>query len=256
MILSAQNLRSIGWLALLAVCGALVMILSFRVNAVRSKVHHADAQIVALKQQKMYLETEFETRANQQQLKAWNDLEFGYVAPIAGQYLENERQLAVLSKPAEPDAPAPIRVATVDDSVIAAAAFPGIAAGARQLSDTHEGEPEVRETRRADASAEDAGPGVPARPVDHAAATATLAEKLGTLHAAGTRKAAAPEKTASKAGDKKVDDKKAAKTKTVDKSKSAAAAKPATGGKATKAATRVASAAAHGDAKTGAKKSR
>ncbi|WP_333837055.1 hypothetical protein [Novosphingobium sp.] len=251
MILSAQNLRSIGWLALLAVCGALVMILSFRVNAVRSKVHHADAQIVALKQQKMYLETEFETRANQQQLKAWNDLEFGYVAPIAGQYLENERQLAVLSKPAEPDAPAPIRVATVDDSVIAAAAFPGIAAGARQLSDTHEGEPEVRETRRADATAEDAGPGVPARPVDHAAATATLAEKLGTLHAAGTRKAAAPEKTVSKAGDKK-----AAKTKPGDKTKSAAAAKPATGGKATKAATRVASAAAHGDAKTGAKKSR
>lgn len=251
MILSAQNLRSIGWLALLAVCGALVMILSFRVNAVRSKVHHADAQIVALKQQKMYLETEFETRANQQQLKAWNDLEFGYVAPIAGQYLENERQLAVLSKPAEPDAPAPIRVATVDDSVIAAAAFPGIAAGARQLSDTHEGEPEVRETRRADASAEDAGPGVPARPVDHAAATATLAEKLGTLHAAGARKAAAPEKTVSKAGDKK-----AAKTKPGDKTKSAAAAKPATGGKATKAATRVASAAAHGDAKTGAKKSR
>jgi hypothetical protein len=39
---------------------------------------------VALKQQKMYLETEFETRANQQQLKAWNDLEFGYVAPVAG----------------------------------------------------------------------------------------------------------------------------------------------------------------------------
>jgi hypothetical protein len=60
------------------------MILSFRVNALRSQVHRAEGQIVALKQQKMYLETEFETRANQQQLKAWNDLEFGYVAPVAG----------------------------------------------------------------------------------------------------------------------------------------------------------------------------
>jgi hypothetical protein len=100
------------------------MVLSFRVNALRSQVHRAEGQIVALKQQKMYLETEFETRANQQQLKAWNDLEFGYVAPTAGQYLENERQLAALSKPADPGAPAPIRVASVDDTVIAPAAFP------------------------------------------------------------------------------------------------------------------------------------
>jgi hypothetical protein len=124
MILSAQRLRSIGWLALLAVCGAAVMVLSFRVNALRSQVHRAEGQIVALKQQKMYLETEFETRANQQQLKAWNVLELGYVAPKAGQYLENERQLAALSKPADPGAPAPIRVASVDDTVIAPAAFP------------------------------------------------------------------------------------------------------------------------------------
>ncbi|MCW1987279.1 UNVERIFIED_ORG: hypothetical protein M2348_003029 [Sphingomonas sp. R1F5B] len=183
MILSAQRLRSIGWLALLAVCGALVMILSFRVNALRSQVHRAEGQIVALKQQKMYLETEFETRANQQQLKAWNDLEFGYVAPVAGQYLENERQLAVLSKPAEPDAPAPIRVATVDDSVIAAAAFPALSGdhpAVRPLSETHEAE------------SDDAGAGKPrSRPLDHAQATATLAEKLGTLHAATTHTVAA-----------------------------------------------------------------
>jgi len=178
MILSAQRLRSIGWLALLAVCGALVMILSFRVNALRSQVHRAEGQIVALKQQKMYLETEFETRANQQQLKAWNDLEFGYVAPVAGQYLENERQLAVLSKPAEPDQPAPIRVATVDDSVIAAAAFPALSGdhpSVQPLAETHEAE------------GEDGGAGKPhSRSLDHAEATATLAEKLGTLHAPAT----------------------------------------------------------------------
>lgn len=209
MILSAQRLRSIGWLALLAVCGAAVMVLSFRVNALRSQVHRAEGQIVALKQQKMYLETEFETRANQQQLKAWNDLEFGYVAPTAGQYLENERQLAALSKPADPGAPAPIRVASVDDTVIAPAAFPELsgstqAKGApraengavRKLAETHEAEPV---SHGADVRDADIGPGRP-RALDHAQETATLAEKLGTIRPASARKdeARASEKTAAK----------------------------------------------------------
>lgn len=214
MILSAQRLRSIGWLALLAVCGAAVMVLSFRVNALRSQVHRAEGQIVALKQQKMYLETEFETRANQQQLKAWNDLEFGYVAPTAGQYLENERQLAALSKPADPGAPAPIRVASVDDTVIAPAAFPELAGpelsgstqakglaraengAVRKLAETHEAEPV---SHGADARDADLGPGRP-RALDHAQETATLAEKLGTIRPAAARKdqAHASEKTAAK----------------------------------------------------------
>lgn len=209
MILSAQRLRSIGWLALLAVCGAAVMVLSFRVNALRSQVHRAEGQIVALKQQKMYLETEFETRANQQQLKAWNDLEFGYVAPTAGQYLENERQLAALSKPADPGAPAPIRVASVDDTVIAPAAFPELSGSTqakglaraengavRKLAETHEAEPV---SHGADARDADLGPGRP-RALDHAQETATLAEKLGTIRPAAARKdqAHASEKTAAK----------------------------------------------------------
>ncbi|MEL0211915.1 MAG: hypothetical protein VW891_15275 [Novosphingobium sp.] len=126
MIASANRLRSVGWLVLLGLCLALVLVLAFRVNALRSQIHHAEARIVALKQEKMYLETEFETRSNQQQLKAWNDVEFGYAAPSASQYLEGERQLASLSVPAAIDAPAPIRVASVDDSVIASAAFPAM----------------------------------------------------------------------------------------------------------------------------------
>lgn len=126
MIGSANRLRSVGWLALLGLCIGLVLVLAFRVNALRSQIHRAEARIVALKQEKLYLETEFETRSNQQQLKVWNDVEFGYAAPVAGQYLEGERQLAALSVPATPDAPAPIRVASVDDSVIASAAFPAM----------------------------------------------------------------------------------------------------------------------------------
>ena len=165
MIVTAHRMRSIGWFALLAICLMLVTVLSFRVNALRSQVHHAEMRIVALRQEKVYLETEFETRANQQQLKAWNDVEFGYVAPTAGQYLENERQLAALSKPAEPDAPEPIRVASADDAVVAQAAFPAMVSplsGKPLGADAGEDKPR------------------PAK-IDHAKAAASLAERLAKV---------------------------------------------------------------------------
>jgi len=111
MNLTRDRVRSIGWAFLLAVCFALTMVLTFRVNAVKSEVRLAERKIVAIKQEKMFLETEFETRSNQQQLKALNDLEFGYEAPRAAQYIEGERRLAELGKPRGPGAPAPIRVA-------------------------------------------------------------------------------------------------------------------------------------------------
>lgn len=111
MNLTRDRLRNIGWAVILTVCAALVLALTFRVNAVKSQVRLAERQIVALQQEKLFLETEFETRANQQQLRALNDVEFGYTAPTAQQYLENERQLASLGKERSPDAPAPIRVA-------------------------------------------------------------------------------------------------------------------------------------------------
>jgi hypothetical protein len=90
----------------------MTMALIVRVNAVKSQVRLAERQVIALKREKMFLETEFETRASLQQLRALNEVEFGYVAPTAGQYLAGERQLAAFGKPAAPDAPAPIRVAS------------------------------------------------------------------------------------------------------------------------------------------------
>ncbi|MBA4354542.1 MAG: hypothetical protein C0409_07600, partial [Novosphingobium sp.] len=156
---------------LLGLCVTLVLVLAFRVNALRSQIHHAEARIVALKQDKMYLETEFETRANQQQLKVWNDVEFGYAAPNASQYLEGERQLAALSMPTTVDAPEPIRVASVDDTVIASAAFPAMVS---PLS----GKALASDDRKADADDEDA-----LRPVrmDHDEAVVTLKERLGKV---------------------------------------------------------------------------
>ena len=120
MMLTRSRARSIGWAMILAVCFALTIALTFKVNAVKSQVRLTERRIAALRAEKTLLETEFETRANQQQLTALNEVEFGYQAPTAGQYLESERQLAALGKPRGPGAPDMIRVAAAvapaDDS--------------------------------------------------------------------------------------------------------------------------------------------
>ena len=111
MMVGGSRLRQAGWAMALGIVFALFVALTFRVHAVKSEVVRAEREIISLKRETMRLETEFETRANQQQLANWNAVDFGYVAPSAGQYLENERQLASLSQPAVPGAPDPIRVA-------------------------------------------------------------------------------------------------------------------------------------------------
>lgn len=110
-MVGGSRLRQIGWLMALGLVFVAFAALSFRVSTVKSDVIRAERQIIALTQENMRLETEFETRANQQQLANWNAVDFGYSAPRAEQYLENERQLASLSQPVMPDAPSPIRVA-------------------------------------------------------------------------------------------------------------------------------------------------
>lgn len=114
MNLTRDRMRSIGWAAVLLTCFTFTVILTFKVNAVKSEVRLAERQILSVKQDKLLLETEFETRANQQQLRSLNQVEFGYQAPAAGQYLEGERQLAALGKERGADAPSPIRVAQAD----------------------------------------------------------------------------------------------------------------------------------------------
>ncbi|NCU11871.1 MAG: hypothetical protein GXC70_06890 [Sphingomonadaceae bacterium] len=114
MNLTRDRIRSIGWAAVLLVCLTFTVVLTFKVNAVKSQVRLAERQILAVKQDKLLLETEFQTRANQQQLRSLNEVEFGYQAPAAGQYLEGERQLAALGKSRGPDAPSPIRMASAE----------------------------------------------------------------------------------------------------------------------------------------------
>ena len=111
MIEHGSRLRQISWVAALASCCGLFLALSFQVHAVKSEVLLAERQLIALKQETMMLETEFQARANQRQLANWNAVEFGYQAPRADQYLENERNLASLGSLPGPAAPNPIRIA-------------------------------------------------------------------------------------------------------------------------------------------------
>ena len=113
--LAGSRLRQLGWVVTLAICSALFVALTFKVNSVRSEVRLAERRIVSLQRERVLLETEFETRASQQQLAQWNAVDFGYQAPGADQYLEGERQLASLGEPRAVGAPSPIRVARAAD---------------------------------------------------------------------------------------------------------------------------------------------
>ena len=109
------NIRRIGWIAALAVCFALYFMLHLKVHSVQSDVVRAEREIVKLEEATMLLETEFLTRSSQVQLARWNRVDFGYVAPGADQFLNNERQLASFGAPRDPGAPAPIRLARLAD---------------------------------------------------------------------------------------------------------------------------------------------
>ena len=121
-MMNSSQARSLGWMAVLAVCAALVVVLSFKVHAVKSEVLLAERQLIALERETLLLETEFETRASQRQLAEWNTVEFGYAAPRASQFLDAERQLASLGERLGPDAPAPIRLARAETADAAAPA--------------------------------------------------------------------------------------------------------------------------------------
>lgn len=108
-----SRLHRMSWIAALALCTAGYLGLHLKVHAVRSDVVRAERRIVTLEDQKTLLETEFETRASQEQLASWNRIEFGYAAPAADQFVASERQLAKFGTPRAAGAPAPIRVAAI-----------------------------------------------------------------------------------------------------------------------------------------------
>lgn len=106
-----SRLRQASWAAVLSGMLGLFLALTFHVNAIKSEVRLAERRIVSLERERMLLETEFESRASQRQLAEWNAVEFGYLAPRADQFLDDERELASLGTPLRADAPQPVRIA-------------------------------------------------------------------------------------------------------------------------------------------------
>jgi hypothetical protein len=155
MNLTRDRMRSFGWAAVLLTCFTFTVILTFKVNAVKSQVRLTERQILSVKQDKLLLETEFETRANQQQLRSLNQVEFGYQAPEAGQYLEGERQLADLGKERAADAPSPIRVAKADAPTGPTASLPEMVNPLTGKAMAAESKPEGRSKPTTDATLSD-----------------------------------------------------------------------------------------------------
>lgn len=105
------RLSSLIWYGAVGLAMALSLVLMLQVKAVNSEIAETEKAIVSAKQQIAVLETEFQTRARQQQLVRWNEVDFGYVAPKASQFLDGRAQLAALGKPVEIIEAAPIRMA-------------------------------------------------------------------------------------------------------------------------------------------------
>src|SRR5690554_5275085 len=110
MKLAVKRLEGIGWLALVFLVAIMLYPLSLSVATLRSDLARTNSKIVAIKKDIRYLETEFSARANLRQLEYWNKLEYGYVAPSAGQYLDGERSLANLGGA---DLRKPVKVAVI-----------------------------------------------------------------------------------------------------------------------------------------------
>lgn len=110
-MMRGSRLRQVSWAAALGLCLTIVLALHFQVSTVRSEVRLTERRIVALEREKDMLETEYQTRASQQNLSDLNRVEFGYQPPQARQFLGSARQLAAYGAPRGPGAPDPIRVA-------------------------------------------------------------------------------------------------------------------------------------------------
>jgi len=137
--MTGSRRRQIGWSAVLAVCITAFIVLSVTVHAVRNEVVLKDREILSLKKKKQRLETEFQARASQHQLALWNNVDLGYTAPRADQYLDTRRDLAAFGQPVGPNAPLPIRVARLDTGSEGAAS--GAAASTRAMVSPVSGEP-------------------------------------------------------------------------------------------------------------------
>ena len=98
MLMAARKLQGIGLVLLVLIFAMMLYPVSLKVAATRSELTQIERDIVRTRDNIRYLESELAVRASMRQLEQWNADTFGYSAPDAAQYLENERQLASLDR--------------------------------------------------------------------------------------------------------------------------------------------------------------
>ena len=93
---AAYRLKGLGWFAS---CTAIVLgfyLVSLQVASERNKLDALNGRIRTAERDIRALETEFDTRANLQQLERWNGDILALSAPVAGQFVRGEGQLAAV----------------------------------------------------------------------------------------------------------------------------------------------------------------
>lgn len=98
---AAYRLKGIGWFALLAAVALGFYLISLQVAAERKKLDDVTQRISMAKRDIRALETEFDTRANLQQLERWNGDTLALAAPTPAQFVSSDDALAAL----DPNAP-------------------------------------------------------------------------------------------------------------------------------------------------------
>lgn len=96
MLMAARKLQGIGLVLIVLLFAMTLYLLSVNVAATRSELSGINRDIAKTRSSIRYLESEFAVRASMRQLERWNAENFGYSAPVAGQYLHGERELASL----------------------------------------------------------------------------------------------------------------------------------------------------------------
>lgn len=96
MLMAARKLQGIGLVLLVLLFAMVLYLLSVNVAATRSELGRINRDIAKAHDMIRYLESEYAVRASMRQLERWNADSFGYSAPVAGQYLLGERELASL----------------------------------------------------------------------------------------------------------------------------------------------------------------
>jgi uncharacterized protein YcfJ len=88
--------KMLAWFGIGVVVALGVLIVPLHVAAERKKLAVTTREIAQAQRDIRALETEFETRANIAQLEKWNGETLRLAAPVAGQYVADEAQLAAL----------------------------------------------------------------------------------------------------------------------------------------------------------------